>query len=40
MRVLLTGGAAYVGSACFRAFRRKGIEAFVLDDLSEGTRRR
>ncbi len=36
MRVLLTGGAGYVGSACFRAFRRKGIEAFVLDDLSEG----
>lgn len=36
MRVLLTGGAGYVGSACFRAFRRKGVEAFVLDDLSEG----
>ena len=36
MRVLLTGGAGYVGSACFRAFRRKGLEAFVLDDLSEG----
>ena len=36
MRVLLTGGAGYVGSACFRAFRRKGIEAFVLDDLSAG----
>ena len=36
MRVLLTGGAGYVGSACFRAFRRRGIEAFVLDDLSEG----
>ncbi len=36
MRVLLTGGAGYVGSACFRAFRREGIEAFVLDDLSEG----
>ncbi len=36
MRVLLTGGAGYVGSACFRAFRRQGIDAFVLDDLSEG----
>ena len=36
MRVLLTGGAGYVGSACFRAFRRKGLEAFVFDDLSEG----
>ena len=36
MRALLTGGAGYVGSACFREFRRKGIEAFVFDDLSEG----
>jgi UDP-glucose 4-epimerase len=36
MRVLLTGGAGYIGSACFRAFRRRGLEAFVLDDLSEG----
>ncbi|PZX17124.1 UDP-glucose 4-epimerase [Palleronia aestuarii] len=36
MRILLTGGAGYVGSACFRHFRRQGIEAFVLDDLSEG----
>ena len=40
MRVLLTGGAGYVGSGCFRAFRRKGVEAFVLDDLSEGHARR
>ena len=36
MRVLLTGGAGYVGSACFRALRRKGVEAFAFDDLSEG----
>jgi UDP-glucose-4-epimerase GalE len=36
MRALLTGGAGYVGSACFREFRRQGIEAFVFDDLSEG----
>ncbi len=36
MRVLLSGGAGYVGSACFRHFRRQGIEAFVLDNLSEG----
>lgn len=36
MRILLTGGAGYVGSACFREFRRKGHEAFVFDDLSEG----
>lgn len=38
MRILLTGGAGYVGSGCFRAFRRMGLEAFVLDDLSEGHR--
>ena len=38
MRILLTGGAGYVGSGCFRSFRRKGLEAFVLDDLSEGHR--
>jgi len=36
MRVLLTGGAGYVGSACFRHLRRTGVEAFALDDLSEG----
>ncbi len=36
MRVLMCGGAGYVGSACFRHFRRLGIEAFVLDDLSAG----
>lgn len=36
MRVMLTGGAGYVGSACFRDFRRKGIETFAFDDLSEG----
>ena len=36
MRVLMCGGAGYVGSACFRHFRREGVEAFVLDDLSEG----
>lgn len=36
MRVLLTGGAGYVGSACFRVLRAKGLEAFVFDDLSEG----
>ena len=36
MRVLMTGGAGYVGSACYRFMRARGIEAFVLDDLSEG----
>ena len=36
MRILLAGGAGYVGSACFRHLRRLGAEAFVLDDLSGG----
>lgn len=36
MRVLLTGGAGYVGSACYRSLRARGIEAFVYDDLSTG----
>ena len=36
MRIMLTGGAGYVGSACFREFRRRGIEVFAFDDLSEG----
>ena len=36
MRVLLTGGAGYVGSACFRHLRRIEVEAFAFDDLSEG----
>jgi UDP-glucose-4-epimerase GalE len=36
MRALLTGGAGYVGSACFRQLRRERIEAFVFDNLSEG----
>ncbi len=36
MRIMLTGGAGYVGSACFREFRRRNIEAFAFDDLSEG----
>lgn len=36
MRILMTGGAGYVGSACYRAFRSLGFEVFALDDLSEG----
>ncbi len=36
MRVLCTGGAGYVGSACLRHLLRHGLEAFAYDDLSEG----
>lgn len=38
MRVLCTGGAGYVGSACLRYMLRQGVEAFAYDDLSEGNR--
>ncbi|MGE1062815.1 UDP-glucose 4-epimerase GalE [Megasphaera paucivorans] len=36
MRVLITGGAGYIGSHCNRLFADKGIETVVLDDLSDG----
>lgn len=36
MKVLITGGAGYIGSHCNRYFNEKGIETVVLDDLSDG----
>lgn len=38
MRILLTGGAGYVGSACLRYLLRQGHDAVAFDDLSEGNR--
>lgn len=38
MKVLITGGAGYIGSHCNRYFSEKGIETVVLDDLSDGHR--
>ncbi len=38
MKVLLTGGAGYVGSACLRYLLRHGYDAVAFDDLSEGNR--
>ena len=38
LRVLCTGGAGYVGSACLRYLLRSGYEAYAFDDLSEGKR--
>ena len=38
MRVLVTGGAGYVGSACLRNLLREGHEAIAYDNLSEGHR--
>lgn len=36
MKVLITGGAGYIGSHCNRLFHEKGIDTVVLDDLSDG----
>jgi len=36
MRILLTGGAGYVGSACLRHLLQAGCEAFAFDNLSQG----
>lgn len=36
MKVLITGGAGYIGSHCNRYFCDKGVETVVLDDLSDG----
>jgi UDP-glucose 4-epimerase len=38
MKVLITGGAGYIGSHCNRYFNEKGIDTVVLDDLSDGHR--
>ena len=38
MKVLLTGGAGYVGSACLRHLLRHGLDAYAYDDLSRGHR--
>ena len=37
-RVLLTGGAGYIGSHTAKELCRSGIEPVVLDDLSTGHR--
>ena len=37
-RVLITGGAGFIGSALCRELSRQGHEVFVLDDLSFGRR--
>src|SRR6185437_11574770 len=35
-RILVTGGAGYVGSVCCRQLLQQGHEVIVLDDLSTG----
>lgn len=36
MKVLITGGAGYIGSHCNACFAQKGLQTIVLDDLSDG----
>jgi UDP-glucose 4-epimerase len=38
MRILVTGGAGYIGSHAVRLFRERGHDVCVLDNLSEGHR--
>jgi UDP-glucose 4-epimerase len=38
MRILVTGGAGYIGSHAVRLFLSRGHDAWVYDDLSEGHR--
>jgi len=37
LRVLITGGAGFIGSHLAEAYLRRGDEVFVIDDLSTGT---
>lgn len=36
MKVLITGGAGYIGSHINQLFQREGIETVIIDDLSNG----
>ena len=36
MRLLITGGAGYIGSHANRLLHEKGVETVVIDDLSDG----
>src|SRR5215510_9201702 len=38
MKILVTGGAGYVGSHAVRVLAARGIDVVVLDDLSKGHR--
>ena len=40
MRIFLTGGAGYIGSACLRWLIRHGHEPIAYDNLAEGNAQR
>ncbi len=37
MRVLITGGAGFIGSHLAEAYLEKGDEVYIIDDLSTGS---
>lgn len=38
MRILVSGGAGYIGSACVKSLIEKGFDVIVIDNLSKGIR--
>jgi len=39
MKILVTGGAGYIGSFMVRKLKTEGFDAVILDNLSQGHKR-